>query len=408
MKSAVRGGCVAGERMTILLTGATGQVGGTVLGELLESGCRVICIARARGGRSAEQRVRETLELVGRDPNLDFEVFDGELTRRDLGLAPDALRRLAGVDRIIHSAARVAFEVVGRNEPFETNVGGTHLMLELARNLGGVPFTHVSTAYVCGQSAGLAPEAVSVAPPAFRNPYEASKWKAEQLVHAAGRAGLPVRICRPSIIVGGANDGRAVHFQGFYLICRALSTMCQIAGHDRMGAEELILDDLDVPGALDGPINLVTADFVGAAVAHIGALGPEVGGVYHLTHPSPPTLGELCDMLSAFYRLQLPCIDARRPRPRAVRAVTRVRVDTPRLRRRERLLARASQQFWRFSEPVRPYFSETPLFDTRAARALLEPLDIRPAAIDGLTLQRMLEYAEQTGYGKGRKAAAPA
>lgn len=394
------------ERPTILLTGATGQVGGTVLGELLDAGCRVICLARGRGGRTAEQRVRATLALVGRDPRLDFEVFDGDLTRPDLGLSPDALRRLAGVDRVIHSAARVAFEVVGRNEPFETNVGGTHLMLELARSLGGVPFTHVSTAYVCGQRPGVAPEAISTAPPAFRNPYEASKWKAELLVHAAGRGGLPVRICRPSIIVGGARDGRAVNFHGFYLICRALSAMCHLAGHDRLGADELILADLDVPGALDGPINLVTADFVGAAVARIGMMGPEVGGVYHLTHPTPPTLGELYDALSAFYRLHLPRVDARRPRPRAPTprprpVAPRPRGEAPRLRRRERMLAQASQRFWRFSEAVRPYFSETPIFDTRAARALLDPLDIRPAAIDRPTLQRVLEYAELTGFGKG-------
>lgn len=387
------------ERLRILVTGVTGQVGGTVLGELLDAGHRVVCLARAKGRRTAEMRVRDTLARTGRDPRQPFEVVEGELTRGDLGLTAADRARLRGVDRVVHSAARVAFEVVGRNEPFDTNVGGTEAMLELARDLGGVPFTHVSTAYVCGQRTGPIAEVLSSNRPSFRNPYEASKWEAERKVHAAGLAGLPVRIVRPSIIVGGAGDGRAVHFQGFYLVVRAVSLLCRAVEHDWRGGAELTVDDLDVPGSLDGPINLITADYVGAAVAAIGTLGPEVGGVYHLTHPQPPTLGELCEALSTFYRLFLPRVNARRPRPRpAPRGEPRV--DPSLLSRRARILARANQQFWRFSAPVKPYFSETPIFETTAATGLLSRFGIRPPAIDHGTLVRVLEYAERVGFGR--------
>lgn len=382
---------------TILLTGATGQVGGSVLGELIEAGCRVICLARGRPGRPAEARIRDTLARVGRDPAADFSVIEGELTRGDLGLAPaDRARLTAAIDRIIHCGARVEFDVAGHNEPFDTNVGGTEAMLALAFDAGAVPFTQVSTAYVCGDLTGTVPEAVTATAPIFRNPYEASKWHAEQRVVAAGRRGLPVSIARPSIIVGGAVDGRAVHFQGFYLVCRAVSMLCQLAGHDRFGAEALTLDDLDLPGDLDGPINLVTADYVGAAVARIGLLDRAIGGVYHLTHPAPPTLGELCDALSGYYRLHLPRVDARRARPRLT-ARAGPRLDPPRLRPR---LARMSQQFWRYSRAVRPYFAETPLFETAATRALLEPLGVRPAPVDRRLLERVLDYAERVAFGR--------
>jgi len=390
--------------LSILLTGATGQVGGTVLGELLGAGHHVICLARGRGGRSAELRVRDTLARLGADPQLPFEVVEGELTQGGLGLSPADRARLVGVDRIVHSAARVAFEVVGHNEPFTTNVYGTRSMIRLAFELGRVPFTHVSTAYVCGHAAGVVPERFHAVRPDFRNPYEASKWEAERQVRAAGEAGLPVRIARPSIIVGGAGDGRALQFQGFYLVCRAVSALCQMAAHDRTGAYELTVADLDVPGTLDAPINLVTADYVAAAVARIGTLGPEVGGVYHLTHPAPPSLGDLCEVLSGFYRLYLPRIETRRARPRAAPR-GEPRLDPTVLRRRERVLARANTNFWRFSASVRPYFCDTPVFETAAAKALLDPYGIRPPDIDRSTLVRVLDYAERVGFGHKLPAA---
>ncbi len=384
--------------LRILLTGATGQVGGTVLGELLDAGHRVICLARGRDGRSAELRVRDTLARIGRDPRLPFEVVEGELVDGGISLTPADRARLVGVDRIVHSAARVAFEVEGHNEPFETNIGGTLAMLELARSLGHVPFTHVSTAYVCGRFVGPVAERFHERPD-FHNPYEASKWEAERQVRLAGEAGLPVRIARPSIIVGGAGDGRALHFQGFYLVCRAVSLLCQLADHDPRSGYDLTVDGLDVPGALDAPINLVTADYVAAAVARIGTLGPEVRGIYHLTHPSPPTLGDLTAVLSGYYRLYLPCIETRRPRPRpAPRGEPRI--DPARLRRRQRVLARANQSFWRLTAAVKPYFSDTPVFDTTAARALLDPYGIHPAPVDSATLLRVLEYAESVGFGR--------
>lgn len=390
--------------LSILLTGATGQVGGTVLGELLAAGHRVICLARGKGERSAEMRIRDTLARVGRDPALSFEVVEGELVDNDLSLSDADRARLDGVDRIVHCAARVAFEIEVGNEPFETNVGGTVAMINLAHALGNVPLTHVSTAYVCGRRTGPVAEAFHSARAPFHNPYEASKWQAEHLVRLAGENGLPVRVARPSIIVGGAGDGRALHFQGFYLVCRAVSTLCELAHHDWRGNYELTVDDLDVPGELDGPINLVTADYVGAAVACISTLGPEVHGVYHLTHPSPPTLGDLCEALTAFYRLYLPRVEGRRPRPRSAPRGAPI-LEPARLRRRQWVLARASRTFWKVSAPVRPYFSDTPAFDTRAARALLDPFGIDPAPIDRETLMRVLEYAERVGFGKNLPSA---
>ncbi|MEZ4434659.1 MAG: SDR family oxidoreductase [bacterium] len=373
-------------RRHILLTGATGQVGGVVLGELVERGARVTCLARAQGGRSAADRIRDTLLRVGRSPGLPFDVVEGELTAPRLGLDDMRWRRLAGgVDRIIHSAARVAFEADESGEPYRTNVDGTREVIRLARAAGNAPLLQVSTAYVCGGGEAPVAEAVSDEAPRSRNDYERSKWLAEREVWAAGQAGLPVAIARPSIIVGAAGDGRAVHFQGFYLVCRAVSMLCRRLRHDRQGSEALALDDFDLPGDLTGPLNLVPADYVGAAVAVLGLSDAACGGVYHLTHPRPPSLGQVYEALADYFRVSLPRVDARRRRMPSG-ALRRVAGQAARF-------AGATRVLW-------PYFGLSLDFETARARALLEPFGVRPASMDRGLIERVIDYAEATGYGR--------
>lgn len=370
------------DRVEVLLTGATGQVGGCVLGELVEAGARVTVLARPGQGRSAEQRVRDTLLRVGRDPRMPFEVVVGELTAERLGLDAGAWAALARrTDRVIHAAARVSFEADGAGEPWRTNVGGTLEMIRLAQ-AAGARLTHVSTAYVSG--GGAAAEAISDARPALRNAYEESKWHAEQAVWKAGAEGLGVVIARPSIVVGAAADGRAVHFQGFYLVCRAVSLLCRLLRHDRAGPGALAIDDLDLPGDLTAPVDLVPADYVGAAVAQIGLRDAALGGVYHLTHPQPTTLGLIYEVLTRYYRLTLPRVDARRGR--AVEAA--------------RSVSGLAGRFEAATRVVQPYFGLPLWFETARARALLEPLGIRPASVDRGLIERLIDYAEETGFGR--------
>lgn len=386
------------QRPHILLTGATGQVGGVVLGELVEAGARVTCLARGQGGQSAEGRIRDTLVRVGREATLPFSVVEGDLTAPGLGLSAERWQALAAdVDRIIHAAARVEFEGDDGGEPFRTNVDGTCEMIRLAWAAGGVPLTHVSTAYACGGGAGPIAEVVLAVAPVFRNAYETSKWRAERAVWAAGRAGLPVVIARPSIIVGAAGDGRAVHFQGFYLVCRAVSMLCRRLRHDRMGSDSLALDDFDLPGDLAGPLNLVPADFVGAAVAQLGLRDAACGGVYHLTHPRPPTLGQVYDILADYYRVSLPRVDARRRR-----MMPSARGPAPGVRRR---VAGWAARFEAATRVVLPYFGLALDFETVQARRVLDPLGIKPASVDRGLIERVVDYAERTGFGRRLPAA---
>ena len=77
--------------------------------------------------------------------------------------------------------------------------------LELARKAPALErFVHVSTAYVGGTHTGRFDEDDLDVGQGFRNTYEQSKFEAEQVVRASG---LPVRVVRPSIVVGESTYG---------------------------------------------------------------------------------------------------------------------------------------------------------------------------------------------------------
>lgn len=372
-------------RPHVFLTGATGQVGGAVLGELLAAGHRVTCLARPKGEYAAEARVRATLERLGYPSAGAFDVVEGDLRQPGLGIDASRRPQLArAVTHVIHSAALVVFEGLDNGEPFITNVEGCARVIDFAES-AGAHLTHISTAYVSGDREQSVGEAISDEPPRFKNAYEQSKWQAEQQVWAAGERGLPVLIARPSIIVGDAAEGRVVHFQGFYLLCRAVSKLCVLLRHDPREGKVLALPDFELPGELSHPINLVPSDYVARSVAHLALLDEAYGAVYHLTHPEPPTMRHLYDALSRFYGLCLPGLfnDAPQAAP------------SPEQQRR---FNRVSRAFWRLAEPLKPYFTVTPEFETGHARALLEPAGIRPEPINAALLQRLIGYAERADF----------
>ena len=104
-----------GETRGILLTGATGFIGGDLLGRLLarDPEATVYCLTRARDAGQLEARCRTLLAWVGiGEPDRDRVVaVVGDVVHEDLGLG-DAYERLAGqVDEIYHVAATTKFEV---------------------------------------------------------------------------------------------------------------------------------------------------------------------------------------------------------------------------------------------------------------------------------------------------------
>lgn len=146
----------------VLLTGATGFLGGEILARLLKRGDRhVYALIRADGDDQADARLRETiLSLLGSIDPWSRRVTAVAADLQVSGLGLDEARRewlAERVSLVIHAAATVSFEL-GLEESRQINVEGTRRVLDLAEFAsvcGGLEcFTQISTAYVAGAHRG--------------------------------------------------------------------------------------------------------------------------------------------------------------------------------------------------------------------------------------------------------------
>ena len=154
---------------------------------------------------------------------------------------------VGSVDRIVHCAASISFELP-LAQAREINVHGVARVIELARDIaaGGClrRLVHVSTAYVSGRHAGRFGEADLDLGQEFRNTYERSKHEAEHLLREAGD--LPAVIARPSIVVGHRASGWTPAFNVIYWPIRAF--------------ERGLLEE--VPARPDSIVDFVPVDYV--------------------------------------------------------------------------------------------------------------------------------------------------
>jgi thioester reductase-like protein len=198
-----------------LLTGASGFFGPFLLKSLLEATpSSYVLLVRATDPAHGLDRIRAGLrrshllspaveeQLVRR-----VRVLCGDLSRRNLGLRSDEWAALSRqVQAVCHNAALVNY-VLTYDALRPHNVEGTRELLRLAA--AGVPkeFHLVSSTFIHGWTAKrtLLESDDNREMLNLDFGYSQSKWVAEQLVYAAGRQGLPVRVYRPSLISASAD-----------------------------------------------------------------------------------------------------------------------------------------------------------------------------------------------------------
>jgi thioester reductase-like protein len=362
----------------VLLTGATGFVGMELLARYLErTRRRVYALVRAPDEAGASARLAKVLgELFGHeDAHADrVSAVRGDLTEPGLGLGGRRGPLAEEVTEIVHGAASVSFEL-GLEESRAINVEGTRRVLELAelcQRRGGLRrLSYISTAYVAGELSGSFGENELEVGQRFRNPYERSKFEAERLVRE--RAGeLPVKVFRPSIVVGDSATGWTAAFNVLYWPLRAFERGAYPA----------------LPARRSAPVDVVSVDYVADAVFALGQAPGGDGHAYHLTAGSQAaSVGELIDMAADRFE---------RPAPRTLRPALYRRVVHPLLVRtggeRRRRLLRRSETFF-------PYFAMDVTYDDRHARSLLEPRGIRPAPLTAY-FDRLVDFAVVTRWGK--------
>lgn len=169
---------------TILVTGGAGFIGSALVAQLVARGHQVI--------------VLDKLTYAGHPQNLagiDCRLIEGSITDGDL------LTRIFAEyqpSAVIHAAAEshVDNSIAGSAAFIDTNVVGTHRMLEAARAAGVKRFVHVSTDEVYG-ALGAQGVFTTQSPIQPNSPYAASKAASDQLARAWFKTyGLPVIITR--------------------------------------------------------------------------------------------------------------------------------------------------------------------------------------------------------------------
>jgi dTDP-glucose 4,6-dehydratase len=121
----------------------------------------------------------ENLRDIEADPHYKFvqgDICDAELVNK----------LMSGIDLIVHFAAESHVDRSIKNSAdfIRTNVEGTRVLLEAAKNNGGVRFHHISTDEVFGALALGAPKFNEATPYDPRSPYSASKAGSDHLVRA--------------------------------------------------------------------------------------------------------------------------------------------------------------------------------------------------------------------------------
>jgi thioester reductase-like protein len=157
--------------------------------------------------RAALRRARLLTPSLSAQLEKRVRAIPGDLTRRDLGLrAEDWSALTTRVQAVFHSGANVNY-VRSYDALRPHNVDGTRELVRFA--FAGLPkeFHFVSSTFIYGWTVKsfLLETDNNAAMENLDFGYAQSKWVAEQLLFAAERHGLKVRIYRPSLISASAN-----------------------------------------------------------------------------------------------------------------------------------------------------------------------------------------------------------
>ncbi|MEM7800012.1 MAG: NAD-dependent epimerase/dehydratase family protein [Chloroflexota bacterium] len=243
--------------MTILITGATGFVGGAMLGAYAEAGEDFVALTR-----------REN------DPHLTEQTKSHSNVRWAYGniIKPDTLVALfEDVHTVIHAAGQLGAFNVSEEEYDAIHVDGTRNLLVSAAQSGIDKFLHVSSCGVQGPT-GKIPQTEDY-PYNPSNPYEYSKMKAERLALNFAKEGLPVVVCRPDFLYGPYD----LHVLGLF---RAIADQRYLhIGGGRATCVPTYIDDC-VTGIM------------------LAVERGEIGEVYHITGQQPVTFREMTQAIA--------------------------------------------------------------------------------------------------------------
>jgi len=259
---------------SVLVTGATGRLGGAVLRTWRSRDPRpLIALVRAPDPEAARGRLApEATEAAG------VEVICGDLALPYFGLPRDAWRELAGrVSAVVHAAAHIDL-VADWDAHAAANVDGTAEVARLVGSRTGIAWHHISTLSVfagTGRKAGVHREAATPSAGAIAHGgYAQTKLAAEAIARASRGRSAPTTILRLGLLVGEASRAG----DRLPMTLRGLARLGAIPA----GAEELRLD-------------LTPVGYAAAAVAALAIRAEGIGrdDTHHVASAGDATFGQL-------------------------------------------------------------------------------------------------------------------
>lgn len=365
-------------REYVFVTGATGFIGHYVVAELLQ---RQECLALLLRPGLDRSRLRLAALLAPLGHDLDSAIDDGRVVLLE-GDVNGRLPRAIGLTfkSVLHIAACTDFEPKADGDPWRTNVLGTRHLLDWAAQRG-VPRLHlVSSAYRCGVRHDTVYESIDEPKPVHHNAYEHSKWQAEQDAAAwARQRGVVLTVYRPSIVVGHSTTGRTTSFGGFYIMARATQVLARSYSADDPRRYQT---GIRLVGRDNEAQNLVTVDYVAAMIATAVHDRRHQGAVYHLTHPCPPTNGQIKSAVDRYFDVAGSGF-----------VTPDVLADAP--------LSDVERLFHEGCRPLRAYLIDTPTFARGNTFFLELAAGVCCPRIDDALLVRLMRYACDTRWGRG-------
>lgn len=178
----------------ILVTGASGFVGGHVTRALVRAGAPVRVLLRSSSSTAAIDDLLDN--PAGRDAV--------EIVRGDLTDAASLRAAVAGCRQLYHVAADYRLWARDPREMYRSNVTGTANLLDAAADAGVSRIVYTSTVGCMGWPADGRPtnEDFPVCEADMSGHYKRSKFQAEQVALDRARQGVPVVIVNPTAPVG--------------------------------------------------------------------------------------------------------------------------------------------------------------------------------------------------------------
>ena len=278
--------------MAIFLTGSTGYLGSYLAAGLLTGHSdRLNLLVRAKNPQEARERLWQSLQLHFDFPeffsfvNDRVRIFRGDLTGERFGLDDDEYHHLVdSTDSVLHCAASLNRK--SEKQCLNVNLRGTLEVIQLARRAqnhhGLRRYSHVSTVAVAGKRQNevvTEDNSIDWARSDY-DPYARTKKFCEHMVHQL-LPDAPHTIFRPAVVMGDSRRKETTQF-------------------DMVQAFDVLARLPVLPLRPDDRIDIVPANYVGAAIVKIHQLEKPTFGIYHLSAGTgSQTYRELTDALAA-------------------------------------------------------------------------------------------------------------